>query len=155
MKWPSFIFRNRDAEWPQPNRIAWLGAVTLLLSSWMANAGVAAPSASLNSTALDQQLLARAAEASAADVESLIRRGAHVNAQDRFGVTPMMQAVIGNNAAVVRALLAAGANVDARNLRGDTALDLARQLGRREIERLLLKPRKGVLGPNSLRRHHK
>ncbi len=97
----------------------------------------AGQSAQTHLASLDKQLLLQAATASAAGLQILIRRGAHVNAQDRFGVTPLMQAVIGNNPAAVRTLIAAGANLKLRDLRGDTALDLARQLGRDDIERLL------------------
>ncbi|MDE2234736.1 MAG: ankyrin repeat domain-containing protein [Gammaproteobacteria bacterium] len=86
---------------------------------------------------LDQLLLAKAADAPAVDIQILIRRGANVNVQGRFGVTPLMQAVIGNNSAVVRLLLTTGADPGLRNLRGDTALDLARLLGRRNIEQIL------------------
>ncbi len=138
MKRPSCISQNRVMERPEPHRIAWLGAATLLLSLWVANAGVASPPPAPGRATLNQQLLARAAEASVADVEKLIRRGAQVNVQDRFGVTPLMEAVIGNNPAVVRLLLDAGASVGIRNLRGDTALDLARQLGRTDIGQLLM-----------------
>jgi len=99
---------------------------------------VAAPPPGINHSSLDQQLLSLAANASASDVQGLIQRGAHVNEQDRFGVTPLMQAVIDNNIAAMRALLSAGADPNLRDLRGDTALDLARQLGRVDIERLLI-----------------
>ncbi len=153
MKRLSCILQNRVMERPEPHRIAWLGAGTLLLSLWMANAGVASQPPAPGRATLNQQLLARAAEASVADVEKLIRRGAQVNVQDRFGVTPLMEAVIGNNRAVVRVLLDAGASVGIRNLRGDTALDLARELGRREIEQLLLQAHGSRVNPRLLTRH--
>ena len=101
----------------------------------------AVPQSASKIAVLDQQLLVTAADAPAADVKELIQRGARVNAYDRFGVTPLMQAVIGNNLAVARILLAAGADLNLRDLRGDTALDLARQLGRHKIEHLLLEAR--------------
>ncbi len=114
----------------------WYG---LLLLALFMSAGLvlAAPPAAATQSSLDQQLLSRAADAPIADVQNLIKSGAHINAQDRFGVTPLMQAVIGDNTAVVRMLLGAGADQNLRDLRGDTALDLARQLGRNNIERLL------------------
>ena len=86
---------------------------------------------------LDRQLISSAADGSATDVRHLIESGAHVNAQDRFGVTPLMQAVIGNNSAAVNVLIAAGADLNLRNVRGDTALDIARQLGYAGIEHVL------------------
>ena len=110
----------------------------LLLVTVVAAGGVlAGPPARTPPASPDQQLLLQAATAPAARVQALIRRGAHVNAQDRFGVTPLMQAVIGNNPAAVRTLIAAGADLKLRDLRGDTALDLARQLGRRQIVKIL------------------
>ena len=121
-------------------RTASLARYGLLLWAMLMGAGllVAAPPPGINHSSLDQQLLSRAADASASDVQGLIQSGAHVNEQDRFGVTPLMQAVIGNNIAALRALLRAGADPNLRDLRGDTALDLARQLGRVDIERLLV-----------------
>ena len=53
-------------------------------------------------------------------------------------MTPLMQAVIGNNPAAARTLIAAGANLKLRDIRGDTALDLARQLGRKQIVKILV-----------------
>ncbi|MGA9851793.1 MAG: ankyrin repeat domain-containing protein [Gammaproteobacteria bacterium] len=89
------------------------------------------------SPALDRQLLARAAEATPAELGRLIKAGANVNAQDRYGVTPLMQAVIGNNTAAVSTLISAGSDLRVKDFRGDTALDLARALGRTEIINLL------------------
>lgn len=111
----------------------------LLLMLMSGGTALAAPPLSRAAQSrLDRKLLLQAADASVADLQVLITQGAHVNVQDRFGVTPLMQAVIGNNRSAVRALLAAGADVNLRNLRGDTALDLAQQLGRIDIERLLI-----------------
>ncbi len=109
----------------------------LLVGIVMVSPAIAKPQMQSSLSLLDQQLLLRAATAPAARVQALIRRGAHVNAQDRFGVTPLMQAVIGNNPAAVRTLIAAGADLKLRDIRGDTALDLARQLGRRQIVKIL------------------
>ncbi len=113
------------------------GLVLVLLG--LANGGFvnAAPPPEAWQVALDQRLLQQAADAPAASLQALIHQGADVNVQDRFGVTPLMQAVIGDNAVAVRVLLAAGADANIRDVRGDTALDLARQLGHNAIERLL------------------
>ncbi len=135
------------------SQMLWLVVAMPVYWPLMANASMAAPPSVPGTAVLDQQLLAHAADAPAEDVKKLIERGAHVNAQDRFGVTPLMEAVIGNNPAVARVLLDAGASMGIRNLRGDTALDLARQLGRREIEQLLLQARVSRVNPRLLTRH--
>lgn len=122
----------------------------LLLVNVVAVSGVlAGPSTQNHLAPLDKQLLLQAATAPVASLQILIQRGARVNAQDRFGVTPLMEAVIGNNIAAVRVLIAAGANPHLRDLRGDTALDLARQLGRDDIERLLIAASTGQAGMHS------
>lgn len=118
-----------------------VSAVCQYLLLWILLSGIglvlaAQPSVTTPSN-LDRKLLSSAADGSATDVRHLIESGAHVNAQDRFGVTPLMQAVIGNNAAVVSVLMAAGADLNLRNVRGDTALDIARQLGYAGIEHVL------------------
>jgi len=102
-------------------------------------AGLLLPSvACAGSPDLDHQLLTRASEATPAELGKLIHAGANVNAQDRYGVTPLMQAVVGNNIAAVPTFIAAGADPKLKDFRGDTALDLARQLGRTDIQRLLV-----------------
>lgn len=132
---------------PAAKAIHGLGIGVFLLANIVVVSGVhAGQSAQTHLASLDKQLLLQAATAPAARVQALIRRGAHVNAQDRFGVTPLMQAVIGNNPAAVRTLIAAGANLKLRDLHGDTALDLARQLGRDDIERLLMAASTGQAG---------
>ena len=135
---PGTAAPSRHGRLPAAKTIRGLGIGTLLVVTAVAVGGVLAGSPARTAPASpDKQLLLQAATAPAARVQALIRRGAHVNAQDRFGVTPLMQAVIGNNPAAVRTLIAAGANLQLRDLRGDTALDLARQLGRRQIVKIL------------------
>ena len=121
----------------RPARAGGFAAITLMMFVWACVSATAMPGAVAQPPSLDQLLLAKAADAPAVDIRILIRRGANVNVQGRFGVTPLMQAVIGNNIAVVRLLLTTGADPNLRNLRGDTALDLARLLGRRNIEQIL------------------
>jgi hypothetical protein len=121
-------------------RSAWAAVGWLLLWTMFTHAGsalAATPLPAATQSALDRRLLSQAADASAVDIRRLIQNGAHVNAQDRFGVTPLMQAVIGNNVVAVQMLIAAHADLNLRNIRGDTALDFAQELGRADIERLL------------------
>lgn len=131
----------------QPHRNILAVSQSLLL--WILFSGIglvlaAQPSATTLSS-LDRQLLSSAADGSAAEVRHLIQSGAHVNTQDRFGVTPLMQAVIGNNSATVNVLIAAGADLNLRNVRGDTALDIARQLGYAGIEHELTTTRSHLI----------
>jgi len=69
------------------------------------------------------------------------RPGANVNAADHLGFTALMAAVLGydkeKTLEVVKLLLAAGANVDAKNVKGWTALKLATDAGNTEVVMLL------------------
>eukprot|EP00803_Ostreobium_quekettii_P007113 evm.model.scf_19.1 EVM.evm.TU.scf_19.1 scf_19:2560-6582(-) len=58
----------------------------------------------------------------AAVVEVLVDAGAHVNASDAVGATPLFHAVGGGDEDVVRILLKGGATVNATNLKGQTPL---------------------------------
>jgi hypothetical protein len=61
----------------------------------------------------------------------LLSVGAHANAQDANGATPLHRAVRTRSAMAVRALLAGGADVNATNKNGSSPLDLAvRNTGR-------------------------
>jgi ankyrin repeat protein len=61
-----------------------------------------------------------------ASARSLLDAGARVDAVNDAGYTPLMLAAECNHARVVRLLLERGADPQARTLRGETALDLAR-----------------------------
>ncbi|HEY2584525.1 MAG TPA: ankyrin repeat domain-containing protein [Tepidisphaeraceae bacterium] len=61
-------------------------------------------------------------------LEQLIAAGANVNQPDRYGTTPLMQAVRTRGAeSAVRLLIRADANVNARDDRGKTVLDIAEE----------------------------
>src|SRR5262249_10067802 len=60
-------------------------------------------------------------------VRDLLARGISPNLADNRGTTPLMEAAIAGNESVVEILLAAGADPGARNDRGKSALDLARE----------------------------
>ena len=64
----------------------------------------------------------------------LIKAGSNVNAQDKEGYTPLMSAA---EADVAQVLLDKGADPTIRNAHGETALDMAREDGRQEVETLL------------------
>jgi ankyrin repeat protein len=67
-----------------------------------------------------------ASEESADVVRSLVRAGARVDASDGVtGATPLHMAARRGNAVVAEALLECGANIHARDRRGDTPLDRA------------------------------
>jgi ankyrin repeat protein len=69
----------------------------------------------------------------------LIRAGANVSAANRAGATPMLQASIDGNAAIVEALLKAGANPNAALTKSDdTALMMAARTGRIDAVKVLL-----------------
>ena len=58
---------------------------------------------------------------------------AHLEAADGDGLTPVMHAAAGGHLRVLKELYAAGARMEARNLRGETALWLAAANGHLEV----------------------
>jgi len=81
----------------------------------------------------------------------LLEKGADVNVQEdaqnegwlNTGRTPLIDAVIDGDAAIVRALLAKGAKTDLKDKDGDTALSLAKKNGLEYISQLLEKSGSG------------
>lgn len=71
-------------------------------------------------------------------VDGLIRRGAGIDAGERHGPTPLVNACVAGEVEVVRMLLAAGADPSARVSDGRAVLDLAVRGGRPEILAMLL-----------------
>jgi ankyrin repeat protein len=66
-------------------------------------------------------------------VEALLRHGAPVNAPAEGGGTPLHSAASNGNTAIVRALVAAGADWDATKDDGKTPRDLARECGHDDL----------------------
>ncbi|MBR4684632.1 MAG: ankyrin repeat domain-containing protein [Spirochaetia bacterium] len=65
--------------------------------------------------------------------------GADINAVDPENKTPLVQAVMSNNHEMAEVLIYKGANVNVRTNGGNTPLSMARDLGAKDIEQMLLK----------------
>jgi hypothetical protein len=62
-------------------------------------------------------------------LEALIAAGSNVNQADKYGETPLMRAVIhGGHVSLVKLLVQAGADVNARDYRGKTILEIAEEV---------------------------
>jgi uncharacterized protein len=72
-------------------------------------------------------------------VSALLKRGAKVNAANRFGDYPLTEAVKLGDVELVRMLLDAGADPDSPNQDGETALMLASSIGSLPIAEMLIK----------------
>lgn len=72
---------------------------------------------------------------------ALLKAGTDIEAWDRDGATALMRAAGGGHVEIVKALLAAGADVHARNRggKGKSALDIAREHKRTDAIALLEK----------------
>jgi ankyrin repeat protein len=72
-------------------------------------------------------------------VQVLLAWGAQVNRVDKFGMTPLLYAasVDFGDTAVIEKLIAAGADLKAKNKQGQTALDLANNYRYRAFANLL------------------
>jgi ankyrin repeat protein len=68
----------------------------------------------------------------------LIERGGDVEAVDTYGFRPLHRMASNNLAIGAKALLDAGADLDARTSRGETAMDVARQSGARAVQAVLI-----------------
>jgi uncharacterized protein len=74
----------------------------------------------------------------AALVGELLSHGAKADTQNRYGASPLSEAVKAANVEIVAMLLAAGANVEAPNGDGETALMLAARTGSVDVANKLL-----------------
>jgi ankyrin repeat protein len=86
----------------------------------------------------DQALIAAAGKGDLASVERLIREGASVASRDSRGRTALLMATHGNHVAVARALIAAGADVNAKDDIQDSPFLYAGAEGRIEILKMTL-----------------
>ena len=86
----------------------------------------------------DQALIGAAGRGDLAAVERLIREGASVAARDNRGRTALLVATHGNHVPVARALIAAGADVNAKDDIQDSAFLYAGAEGRIEILKMTL-----------------
>jgi hypothetical protein len=80
----------------------------------------------------DMLLLEAASDGDVKRVSDLINKGANVNAKDRWGWTPMSMAAYGGHEEIARTLMAAGADLDYKDVDGDTPKDLATKRGKRD-----------------------
>jgi ankyrin repeat protein len=72
-------------------------------------------------------------------VGRLIRAGAKVNARNEYGATPMSEAAVVADPAMLEALLAAGADVESPNADGQTVLMVVARTSQVDAARVLLK----------------
>lgn len=87
---------------------------------------------------LNKKLFQAIAQNQPAEVQSLLEKGANVNAQDTLSWTPLMHASEIGNLALVKLLLNAGANVHMKEERfGWSALDIAHFQNHQSVEDLI------------------
>jgi len=72
-------------------------------------------------------------------VQSLIAKGANVNAKNRLGLTPLHLVASSGLTALVKLLIAKGADVNVKDSQGRSPLDWAKDKGHTEIVELLRK----------------
>lgn len=97
---------------------------------------------------LDLALVKAAAAGKAAQVESLLKAGASVNAADNTGRTALTWAAIGDYVAVARALIAAGADPDRQDNNRNNALLVTGETGSVAMLREVLKARPDLTRTN-------
>ena len=84
-------------------------------------------------------LLCAIRNANADIVEILLKHDADVNISDKLCRTPLMWGVHKKNPAIVNLLLAnKKININAKNIKGETALDIAKNFAGEELEKLLI-----------------
>jgi ankyrin repeat protein len=71
-------------------------------------------------------------------IEFLIANGAGLNIQDDYGWTPLIEAIVQGNKVGVEVLVSKGADINAKNNKGDNALHIAVQCSSCDIIKILL-----------------
>jgi ankyrin repeat protein len=71
-------------------------------------------------------------------VRELLSHGAKADTQNRYGASPLSEAVKGGHFEIVEILLAAGANAKAVNIDGETVLMLAARTGKADVAKRLI-----------------
>jgi len=97
-----------------------------------------------------KDLLDAVKEGDVARVRLLLRRGANVNAMDKYGNTPLHSAAVLGHAEIARLLLEHGADPSIRNDLGRTPLDLARDRGHEGVVRVIEKYNRKQASQSSL-----
>ncbi|MEO8435885.1 MAG: ankyrin repeat domain-containing protein [Pyrinomonadaceae bacterium] len=87
----------------------------------------------------EQALLQASEKGDLAAVKALLDKGVNVNARDREGRQPLIEAAYWQHPDVVKLLIERAANVNARKVDGTTALTFAINLRNKEIEQILRK----------------
>lgn len=89
--------------------------------------------------AKNKQLSSAVSLGSINKIEAAINCGADIESADEGGVTPLMQAIDGNNFTIVKFLISHGGNVNAQDENGRTPLMYAAEKGNVSIVKILLK----------------
>ena len=92
----------------------------------------------------DTSLMLAAVKNNLEDVRKLIRRGASVNAKNKYGVTALMSAAANGYEDIAKELIKNRAYIDAGSLNGTTALMYAARNGHLDMVKLLLKNKANV-----------
>ena len=87
---------------------------------------------------LNEQLIDSCKEGNIEEVESLIKKGAEVNAVDDYGFTALMHASRHGNTKIAKLLINKGADVNVDDIGGWTALMHASYEGNTKIAKLLI-----------------
>lgn len=85
----------------------------------------------------EQALLQACEKGDLAAVKALLDKGVNVNARDKDGREPVIEATYWQHADIVRLLIEKGANVNAKKVDGTSALAFAINLHNKEIEQML------------------
>src|SRR5258708_7210092 len=111
------------------------------LAIGLALLAVALSAAAQKATSLDDQLRQAAFYSRVDELRELLAKGAHVDAKDNNGDTPLIKAAEGRSTEAVMLLLDKGADIEAKGFHGNTPLMAAAihvLAGNTEIIKLLL-----------------